>query len=149
MALTNDEWVQRLNERVPPTAILLGMKVIEVDSSAGRVLIHYDAKPEFCNPMGNVQGGFVAAMLDDAAALAAIVKAGQRIVIPTLEFKVSFLATAKAGRLQAEGRVVRLGRSIAFLEARLMDIDGNLLAVMSATAMPKPMPEKPNFVDNI
>ena len=26
--------------------------------------VQFDAKPEFLNPMGNIQGGFLAAMLD-------------------------------------------------------------------------------------
>lgn len=146
MSLTNEQIIERLNRKVPPTGQLLGQRVLEVDRENGRVLMEFAAKPEFCNPMGNVQGGIIAAMLDDAAAVAALVKAEARIVLPTLEFKVSFLAPAKVGRLLAEGQCIRLGRTIAFLEAKLMDESRKVLAIMTSTAMPVPAPEKPVFV---
>ena len=147
MPLTDAELMERLNRQTSPTGALLGCRVVEVDSAAGRVRMRYEAKPAFCNPMGNVQGGFVAAMLDDAAAVAALVKSGRRIIVPTLEFKVSFLAAARVGPLIAEGRCLRLGKRIAFLEAELLDLDGRSLARMSATAMPVPMPDNPRMVD--
>ncbi|MCA3255455.1 MAG: PaaI family thioesterase, partial [Alphaproteobacteria bacterium] len=136
MPMTDPELLARMNSRVPPTAELLGFKLLDLSSERGWVRIEYFAKPEFCNPMGNVQGGIVAAMLDDAAAIAAIVKSGQRMVIPTLEFKTTFFAAAKQGTLYAEGRCLRLGKRVAFMEADLFDPDNKHLARMSVTAMP-------------
>lgn len=147
MPLTDEQLLERLNRYTSPTGALLGCRVVAVNSEAGTVRMAYEAKPEFCNPLGNVQGGFVAAMLDDAAAVSALVKSGRRIIVPTLEFKVSFLAAAKVGPLIAEGRCLKLGQRIAFLEAELFDMDGKSLARMSATAMPVPMPDNPMMVD--
>lgn len=146
MPLNPDELADRLNRFMPPTGVLLGLKVLQAEPEAGRVRIRYFAKPEFCNPMGKVQGGIIAAMLDDAAALACIVKAAARIVVPTLEFKVSFFAAAPQGELFAEGYCRKLGRTITFLEAGLYDAAGLHLAQMTATAMIKPLPDNPNFV---
>jgi uncharacterized protein (TIGR00369 family) len=145
MPLDNAALVARLNEKVPPTARLLGQEVLEVDQEQGWARLRFLASAQFCNPMGHVQGGFVAAMLDDAAAIAAIVKAQAPIVVPTLEFKTSFFAPASAGVLFAEGRVLKLGKRVAFLEAKLFDPHGKLLAIMSVTAMPAPLPDKPNL----
>lgn len=146
MVMNKQEMIERLNRRLPPTGALLGMQVLDLDQDEGTIRISYEAKAEFCNPMGNVQGGFVAAMLDDAAALAVIVKSRARISIPTLEFKVSFLAPARMGALFAEGRCLRLGRTIAFMESTLLDAGGKKLAVMTATGMPVAAPENPTFV---
>jgi uncharacterized protein (TIGR00369 family) len=146
MPMTDAELLERMNSFVPPTAVLLGFRLLELDSARGWVRTRWFAKPEFCNPMGNVQGGFVAAMLDDSAAMAAIVHSGQRIVVPTLEMKVSYLAAAKAGELFAEGRVIKFGKRVAFLESDLYDPDGKHLARMSCTALPTPMPEKHGLV---
>lgn len=137
----------RMNSYVPPTAVLLGFRLLELDSARGWVRARWEAKPEFCNPMGNVQGGILAAMLDDSAAIAAIVKAGERIVVPTLEMKVSFLAPAKQGELFSEGRVVKMGKRVAFLEADIFDPGGKHLARLSCTAMPSPMPEQATMVE--
>ncbi len=148
MPLTDDELIARMNARMPPTSALLGMTVLAVDRAAGTVRLRYEPKPEFANPMGNVQGGFIVAMLDDAAALAAVVKAGTRITVPTLELKTSFFGVAKLGApLYADGRCVKLGKRIAFMEADLSDADGRLLARLSTTALPTPLDGPGNFVE--
>ena len=147
MPMTDEQLLERMNSFVPPTAVLLGFRLLELDSAKGFVRIRYEGKPEFCNPMGNLQGGIVAAMLDDAAAISAIVKAGERIVVPTLEFKTTFLAPARAGELFAEGRCLKLGKRVAYMESDLFDPDGKHLARMSCTAMPSPMPDKHMMVE--
>lgn len=148
MAMSDADLVERMNKFVPPTALLLGQELLEVDSAAGRVRMKFQPGPECCNPMGNVQGGFVVAMLDDAAAFAAIVKSGERIGIPTIELKASFLAPAKAGvPLFAEGRCLKLGKRIAFMEADLFDEAGNLLARLTTSAVPIPVGAATNLVE--
>lgn len=147
MPMTDEQLLERMNSFVPPTALILGYRMLALDSQKGWVRIRYEGKPEFCNPMGNLQGGIVAAMLDDAAATSAIVKAGERIVVPTLEFKTSFFAPARQGELFAEGRCLKLGKRAAFMEADLFDPEGKLLARMSCTAVPTPMPEKHSMVE--
>lgn len=150
MAMSDAELLARMNQFVPPTALLLGQELLEVDSAAGRVRMRYQPGPECCNPMGNVQGGFVVAMLDDAAAFAAIVKSGERIGIPTIELKASFFAPAKAGvPLFAEGRCLKLGKRIAFMEADLFDEAGVLLARLTTSAVPVPASAAPNLVERV
>lgn len=148
MPISDTDLAERMNRRVAPTSAVLGMTVLAVDQAAGTVRLRFEPKPEFCNPMGNVQGGFIVAMLDDAAALAAIVKAGTRIGIPTIELKASFFGPAKLGNpLFADGRCVKLGKRIAFMEADLTDEAGTLLARLTTSAMPVPMPEPAKLVD--
>jgi acyl-coenzyme A thioesterase PaaI-like protein len=45
----------------PPSATHLGARFLEVDVKTGRVVIEFEARPEFVNPAGVVQGGFLAA----------------------------------------------------------------------------------------
>ncbi len=137
MALNDDDLKARMNRFVPPTAAILGQEILEIDSAAGRVKMKFQPIDACRNPMGNVQGGIVVAMLDDAAAFAAIVKSGKRIGIPTIELKTSFFAPAKAGvPLFAEGRCLKLGKRIAFMEADLFDEAGTLLARLTTSAVP-------------
>jgi uncharacterized protein (TIGR00369 family) len=138
MALTDDQLLIRLNERMSPARRVLSAQLIELDSKRGYVRMAFEAKREFCNPMGGVQGGFVAAMLDEAASVAAVAYAQKKIGFPTAEFKVTFLAPARPGLLYAEGRVLKLGSRRAILEADLFDSDRLHLARMSATALPAP-----------
>jgi uncharacterized protein (TIGR00369 family) len=116
----------------PPAAELLGWEALAIEPGYARVC--YTASEQFYNPMGTVQGGFLAAMLDDAMgpALFTLLDEGQHA--PTLEMKVSFLRPARAGLLIAEGRVVRRGGSVAFLEGTLSTEGGDIVATATATA---------------
>ncbi|WP_164155622.1 PaaI family thioesterase [Sandarakinorhabdus rubra] len=148
MALDDEELKARMNRFVPPTAAILGQEILEIDSEAGRVKMKFQPIDACRNPMGNIQGGIVVAMLDDAAAFAAIVKSGKRIGIPTIELKTSFFAPAKAGvPLYAEGRCLRLGKRIAFMEADLFDEAGTLLARLTTSAIPIEMDGPSKLVD--
>ena len=64
-------------------------------------------------------------------ALVATLPAGQ--FAATLEMKVSYFAPAQVGPLWGRGRVVRAGRTIAFVEADLLDDADRLIARSSAT----------------
>jgi uncharacterized protein (TIGR00369 family) len=137
-----------MNRFVPPTAAILGQEILEIDSAAGRVKMKFQPIDACRNPMGNVQGGIVVAMLDDAAAFAAIIKSGKRIGIPTIELKTSFFAPAKAGvPLYAEGRCLKLGKRIAFMEADLFDEEGTLLARLTTSAIPIELDGPSKLVD--
>ena len=117
-----------------PSARLLGWTLLEHDAPRGWVRIGFEARPEFCNPAGYVQGGFLAAMMDDCMGPAAWFKSGGELYSPTIDMNISFLAPAPPGPLIGEGQVVQLGRSIGFIEARLMRSDGELVARATASA---------------
>jgi uncharacterized protein (TIGR00369 family) len=119
---------------VPPAARTLGWQLEEVDPDAGTVRIAFAARPEFANPTGAIQGGFLAAMLDDTMGPALIATLEPDQFAPTLELKVSFVRSARPGRLIGTARVVHRGGTIAFLAGELHDDAGQLLATASATA---------------
>ena len=109
-------------------------RVIEQDAETGRCVIEYTARPEFCHSGGIVQGGFITGWIDSAMARAAIASINGEKSMTTLEIKVSFLKAAVAGNAyRAEGWVVRAGKSVMFMEGRLTDLDGKLIAKGSAT----------------
>ncbi len=126
-------WVQRLFEETPVTA-LLGAQVIACDAASGVFKIGFEGKDEFCNMLGVLQGGMVSAMLDMAMSFAALARIGPDYRVPTLEMKTTFLAPARPGRLIGEGWPVRAGKTICFMEGRLLDPEGAVLATASGTA---------------
>ena len=101
---------------------------------SNRVKMAFNTTETICNKWGGIQGGMVAAMLDDAMAIAVGLSLEWGQISPTLEMKTSFVAAARPGRILAEGWVVRRGRSVAFAEAELRAEDGTLLATGSSTA---------------
>ena len=117
---------------MPPAEKLLGWKPSSL--KPGHVRVQYTARPEWYNPQGSVQGGFIAAMLDDAMGPAAFTSLEPGQFAPTLELKVNFYRPVSAGTVIAEGRVVHRTRRILFLEGRLFGEDGELAAGATATA---------------
>lgn len=118
----------------PPAAKLLGWKVLEAKPGSGRIRVQFEATRDFTNPIGNVQGGFLAAMLDDTLGPALATTFGEHEFAPTLELKVSFVRPAKPGTLVGTGWVVHRGASVAFLQGELHDAAGDLVATATATA---------------
>jgi uncharacterized protein (TIGR00369 family) len=118
----------------PPCAELLGWEVLDARPDDGWIRIRFEGRPEFRNPAGYIQGGFLAAMLDDTMGPAMFVHSQGRLFTPTIELHVSFLAPARPGPIFGEGQVVQAGKSIAFLEGRLTDAAGVLLARGTASA---------------
>src|ERR1700751_516675 len=118
----------------PPCAKTLGTEFIQIDGERGIIEVKFEAKPEFLNPAGYVQGGFLAAMLDDTMgpALIATLDAGQ--FAPTLNLNVQFHRPAKVGPLKGVGRVVLRGKEICHLTGELFQ-NGNIVATATATAI--------------
>ena len=75
----------------PPAAVTLGWELSWVAPERGEIEVFFDARADFANPIGNVQGGFLAAMLDDTLGPALAATLGDGEFAPTLELKVSFL----------------------------------------------------------
>jgi uncharacterized protein (TIGR00369 family) len=118
----------------PPAAALLGWEVEAVDPEAGTIELWFTAKEDFLNLAGNVQGGFLAAMLDATLGpvLGATLADGEWA--PTISLNVQFVRPAKPGKLRGRGRVVRRGRDIAFLAGELTDGD-DIIATATASAI--------------
>ena len=136
MAASDAELLERMRGRKAPTTALLGLELEDIRQAEGRARFRMLAKPEFCNPMGNLQGGIITTALDDAAATAVIAKAQRRVGVPTIEFKVSFFGPARVGgTFFFEGRVLKMGRTVSFAEADMLDTDGKLLARLTTSCM--------------
>lgn len=118
----------------PPAARLLGWRLLSLDREKAVITVGFEARPEFCNPLGAIQGGMLVAMLDDTMGPAAMVALDGKGFAQTLELKTSFLAAARPGPLIGEGSVLKRGREIMFLQGRLRDEAGCLIAEASATA---------------
>ena len=118
----------------PAAATLVGWRLVAIDPEQGTIRVAFEAKPEFLNPVGTVQGGILTAMLDDTMGPAATAYLGGDAFCQTLELKTSFLRPAKPGPLYGQGRIVHRGRDVVFVEGHLEDADGRLIATATATA---------------
>lgn len=109
-------------------ARLLGLEVNYPDTET--CVVEFEALDFMFNPQGTLHGGVIATVLDISMGHLL-----QKTIGPgmTLEMKTQFLRPARAGRLRAEGRFLKKGKSINYLETRLSDAAGSLLAVANST----------------
>ena len=118
----------------PPSSKLLGWHLIDARPDEGWIRIGFDGRKDFCNPAGFIQGGILSAMLDDTMGPAVFVMTDGRLYTATITMTVNFLAPAKPGKLIGEANVTQLGRTIAFVEGKLMSEDGTVLATATTSA---------------
>lgn len=139
-AKTDAELLERFRntKNKPRSSQTLGYEMLRVDQAAMEVEIAFVGRAEFCNPMGQIQGGFLTAMLDECMSVAGVVASGVSASISSLEIKTSYLRPAFPGTLRGVGRVVKWGRTIAFLEGELYGEDGKMVARANSTALPTP-----------
>jgi uncharacterized protein (TIGR00369 family) len=123
--------------RIPPHCDeTLGLDCVD-KSTPGLSVWRMTADERFANPVGVMQGGFLAAMADSAMGAATISHArarGRRVRSSSIEMKVSFLAAVVVGAdLRCTARVVRGGRRVVFAEADIIDERGTEVARASSS----------------
>ena len=123
----------------PTGSQTLGFRIVAVSQAEKSVEVEFDAKAELLlNPMKQIQGGYLCAMLDECMSVACMVASGMTHVAPTAEMKTTLFRPAMPGKLKGIGKVAKWGRTIAFTEGELYDADGRLLAKATGTAVPTP-----------
>ena len=126
----------------PPCARLLALDVLAEDKAARTVRLSFQASPTFCNASGNIQGGLLAAMLDDSMGPAVLIATDAKLYPVTVSMTVTYLSAAKAGPLFGEALVRQLGKTIGCVEAALKTVEGVEVAraVSSVRLMSMPAP---------
>jgi len=139
--LTDEAILQRFlrTKNQPTGSQTLGFRMVAVSQAEKSVEVEFDARPELLlNPMKQIQGGYLCAMLDECMSVACMVASGMTHVAPTAEMKTSFFRPAAPGKIRGVGKVVRWGSRVAFTEGELFDPEGRLLARATGTAIPTP-----------
>lgn len=119
----------------PPIGHTLDFALVEVDE--GRAVFEGAPTANTYNPMGIVHGGYAATLLDSACGIATVTRLQAGQAMTTLELKVAYhrAMTDATGTVRAEGVVLSMGRRVAFVEAKLTDAAGRLLASATSTLL--------------
>ena len=118
-----------------PHAELLDYRIVDV--RPGWVALAWEVPDALLNPAGIAHGGFLVALLDDAAGLAAASRYPRFVPQLTLELRSDFIAPVRPEVThRVVGEVVRGGRSSTLADARVVDADGAVLARTSGTFLP-------------
>lgn len=115
-----------IGTRPVPIATELGAELLE--RTEGRAVIRFPVEDRFKNPMGVLQGGMFAVMLDMAMAMASN-------GVSTASLQVNLLRPATGGHVIATGEIVRQGKNVIYAEAEIRSEDGTLLARGNQTGL--------------
>jgi uncharacterized protein (TIGR00369 family) len=124
-----------MNQHTAPEGLSqsLGLERVVDHGESGKAVVHYRATMAMCHSGGIVQGGFVTGWIDAAMAHVVMAQTKREFALLSLEIKVSFLKAASPGLVIAEAWIEKLGRSTGFLEGRLLNEAGEVLAKGSST----------------
>src|SRR6266853_3935308 len=130
--LKSDFW-ERARVNDIPVARLIGFEAKEI--ADGRATVLLAAGPQHANPMGTLHGGILCDIADAAMGMAFASTLAPDESFTTIELKINFFRPVWEARLRAEGRVVRRGGSIGYVECEITDEGGRLVAKASSTCM--------------
>ena len=99
----------------------------------GRCRMRLNIDPAWHNPNGVLHGGVVYTLIDYSMGGAVQPSLPQGEYCTTIEVKVSYLASVREGTLTVQTEVVKQGRNIAFLESKVTDEQGRLVATASGS----------------
>ena len=116
-----------------PIARLIGFAVKEI--AEGRAVVTLAAGPQHANPMGTLHGGVLCDISDAAMGMAFASTLAPGESFTTVELKINFFRPVWEAQLRAEGKVVRRGSTMGYIECEIMDESSKLVAKASSTCM--------------
>lgn len=99
------------------------------EAQDGRATLTLPVGPRVVNVVGTLHGGAIATLVDVAGTLAIITGDREQRAGVTTDLNVSYLSAApQGGTVRARARVLKAGRTLAFVEVDLEDEQGKVLA---------------------
>jgi len=104
-----------------PFFCLMGIDVISIEP--GTAELKMLVRPDMHNGVGWLQGGILAAIADEAMALALYSLLSGTEGIATISESTSFIRGIQEGHIVAKARVIRKGRRVAFAEGEVYSVN--------------------------
>lgn len=155
MKTPNPAYIERIYEIVNacPYFKLLSMKLMEV--GVGYASLEIDLADKHLQPYGMVHGGVFASIIDAAAFWSVYFGIQDTAAgLTTVDLKLNYLAPAASGKLFARGRQIKVGRTLGYAEATVVDPSDSVLAHGTSTVIILPgkaieanPPMPPKFID--
>ncbi len=128
-----------------PYFSLLSMEI--KDLQWGTCLLEVELAEKHLQPFGNVHGGAIASVVDAAAFWAVSPQVEKGTGMTTVEMKLNYLAPAREGKLVAQGRCIKMGKTLALGEVYVRNGEGTLIAHGTVTMMVVPELCIPGYED--
>ncbi|MBU1275293.1 MAG: PaaI family thioesterase [Proteobacteria bacterium] len=139
MKRINPAWLKAIQSGVNPCPYFELQSMRIADVSWGKARLEIDLARKHLQPFGIVHGGVLSTIADAAGFWGVYSQMEPGLAMTTVELKVNFLAPTKdEGQLIAEGRCIKLGRTLGLGEATVMNSAGRVVAHATTTLMVAP-----------
>jgi uncharacterized protein (TIGR00369 family) len=125
--------MEHVNMNDVAVARLIGFGAEEIGE--GRAIVTLAAGRQHANPMGTLHGGILCDIADAAMGMAFASTLAPGESFTTIELKINFFRPVWEARLRAEGKVVRRGSTVGYVECEITDEGGRLVAKAASTCM--------------
>jgi uncharacterized protein (TIGR00369 family) len=115
-----------------PFFCLMGIDVISIEP--GTAELKMQVRPDMHNGVGWLQGGILAAIADEAMALALYSMLSGTEGIATISESTSFIRGVQEGDILAKARVIRKGRRVAFAEGEVYSVNEGITMLSRTSA---------------
>jgi uncharacterized protein (TIGR00369 family) len=116
-----------------PVGRLIGFETKE--AADGRAVVTLLAGLQHTNPMGTLHGGILCDIADAAMGVAFASTLATDESFTTVELKINFFRPVWEAALKAEGKVVRRGSSLGYVECEITDENARLVAKAASTCL--------------
>jgi len=121
---------------IPPPSMVKTMSSELVDVEDGFVRFIVKADDRLLNLMGGVHGGFSATVIDTITGCAVSTLLDEETAFATTDLNVKMIRPIQVGQeLIAEGRVINRSRRLAVADGKIIDENGKIFAIGSASCM--------------
>jgi len=111
---------------ISPSTLLLGGTLRHI--GVGEAWVDYPIKHDLTNPVGMIQGGFLAALIDGTIGIA-FFSMEPKLMFTTTNLNVNYLFGARKGEVvKAKANVIRMGKKIANFECKVYNSKGEVIA---------------------
>ena len=114
------------------------MALLDYRPDAMTARYSFEPRAEMRNFGGVMQGGFLAAMMDDAMGALVFHALGGTSAPATIDLATHFFLAVPLERMEVEAAVIRAGKAVAFAQARLYRSDGELAAQATSSVKLRP-----------
>jgi uncharacterized protein (TIGR00369 family) len=121
---SKDEIGLRLRKSVPGR--LFGFELESIER--GTAVMTMQVRKRHKQIHGVVHGGILASLADTVGALAVYPLLPRKTRLATVEMKINYLEPVDRGKIVAEAKILRLGRTLAVVECEVQDATGILAA---------------------
>jgi uncharacterized protein (TIGR00369 family) len=116
-----------------PVGRLIGFETKE--AADGKAVVTLAAGSQHANPMGTLHGGILCDIADAAMGVAFASTLAPHESFTTIELKINFFRPVWEAALKAEGKVVRRGSSLGYVECEITDESARLVAKAASTCL--------------